>query len=366
MKTIAELTAEAEFEIKRRRDLNDQMEIKAQRGTVPGMEGYTTKRENRIIDLTDQDKAFLAYVRTGREQKALVENDVGQYLVSPVIDTAIERVVEELVTVRRLAAKRSIDKDRLQVRAMDEVIMDWGKLEVGHDIPEKKLTPSVPVFKYAEDLYGLSKVGEDELADSDINLANYLAQSFGRAIAQTENLAFIAGLGHESQQPDGIIADLTLKAATKDAAAATSVTINDFLQMIYAVPAAYRKGSTFIVNSLTELELRKLRWKTAETSEGGYLWQPSVMEGRPPTFLGYAIECDDNMPTIEADAIVAIFGNFSRGYVVLDRKGITIQRLVELYAESGLVGFKCHARVGGYLTKASNAALGLLTMAASD
>ncbi|MBA7580226.1 hypothetical protein ES708_22117 [subsurface metagenome] len=337
-------------------------------GLVPGQVGYyPTKREPRSLNLTDHDRAFLAYVRSGKESKALVENEAGQRLVSPVITVEIERKVEELVTIRRLASKRSLEKDRIQIRAMDEATMSWGKLETGTDIPEKDLTPSIPVFKYCEDLYGLSKIGEDELMDSDIGLANYLADSFGRAIAQTENLAFIAGLGHESQQPDGLIADITLKAATKYALAATTVIINDFLQLIYAVPAAYRKGSTFIVNSLTELELRKLRWKTGTDSyEGGYLWQPSVQAGVPPTFLGFAIECDDNMPTIEADAIVAIFGNFARGYKVLDRKGMTIQRLTELYSEAGLVGFKCHARVGGYLIKPSNAALVLLTMAASD
>jgi len=40
--------------------------------------------------------------------------------------------------------------------------------------------------------------------------------------------------------------------------------------------------------------------------------------------------------------------------------GITIQRLSELYAEAGLVGFKVHARVGGYPIRPSNKALVLL------
>ena len=64
------------------------------------------------------------------------------------------------------------------------------------------------------------------------------------------------------------------------------------------------------------------------------------------------------------EEVIAIFGNFQRGYKIIDRKGISIQRLSELYAEAGLVGFKCHARVGGYLIKPSNKALVLLTEAA--
>jgi len=67
----------------------------------------------------------------------------------------------------------------------------------------------------------------------------------------------------------------------------------------------------------------------------------------------------DDLSAVEG--IIAIFGNFQFGYRILDRKGITIQRLNELYAEAGLIGFKVHARVGGYLIKPSNKALVLLT-----
>lgn len=377
MKTYEEIMAEIEVEVKAIRDKRERQEVMAQRGLLPkahmGDPRYAVPfgpaYVTRDLELKAEDKAFLDYVRHGSNahpdsMKALVEDATGQYLVSPVITTEIERVVAELVTVRRLASKRTIDKDRLQVRAVDEVTMAWGKLETGSDISESSLTPSAPVYKYAEDMYGLSKIGEDELADSDIELANYLADSFGRAIAETENLAFVAGTGHGNQQPDGIIADGTLIGATQTAAGTDAVIIEDFLKMIYAVPASLRKGSTFLVNSLTELALRNLREKTAgdTTYEGSFLWQPKVAEGAPNTFLGYAIECEDNMPTIASGAIIAIFGNFAKGYKILDRKGISIQRLSELYAEAGLIGFKCHARVGGYLIKPSNAALGLLTM----
>jgi hypothetical protein len=77
MKTIEELVAEAEAEIKRRRELNDALEVKLQRTTIPspglapGQIGYITKRENRALDLGEKDIAFLNYVRSGKESKAL-------------------------------------------------------------------------------------------------------------------------------------------------------------------------------------------------------------------------------------------------------------------------------------------------------
>jgi len=63
-----------------------------------------------------------------------------------------------------------------------------------------------------------------------------------------------------------------------------------------ACPSKFRKGASFLVHSLTELELRKLRWKEASgTYEGGFLWQPSVILGKPNTFLGYPIHTQDDM-----------------------------------------------------------------------
>lgn len=192
---------------------------------------------------------------------------------------------------------------------------------------------------------------------------SFLVDSFARAIAEKENLGFLKGLGHDSGEPDGICVDTTLLASAKTTAASGAVTIEDLMQMIYEVPPKYRKGSSWIVNSTVELELRKLRWSgDGIHNTGGFLWQPSLIGGRPNTFLGCPIYNDDNMDDLsDVEGVIAIFGNFQYGYRILDRKGITVQKLSELYAEAGLVGFKVHARVGGYLIRPSNKALVLLT-----
>ena len=77
----------------------DEQEIKAQRAAVLGLGGYSTQ----MLELTDVNKRFLDYVRTG-ERKALVLDTVGQYLVSPVVELEIERRLAEEVTIRKLAS----------------------------------------------------------------------------------------------------------------------------------------------------------------------------------------------------------------------------------------------------------------------
>jgi len=205
--------------------------------------------------------------------------------------------------------------------------------------------------------------GEDELSDNDFEMASLLVDSFARAIAEAEETAFVAGTGHDNNQPEGFTVDTTLTAATITTAAAGAVTIEKFLEMIYTCPSKFRKGASFLVHSLTELELRKLRWKDAAgTYEGGFLWQPSVIEGRPNTFLGYPIHTQDDVATLAGtEGVLAAFGNFQAGYRILDHtSNMSVQRLVELYAEAGLIGFKVHKRVGGYCIRPANKSIILL------
>ncbi len=154
--------------------------------------------EKKNIDFSDADRAFLSFVRKGvggmvsDEHRALVEDSVGQYLVSPAVDLEIQRSLDKLCVIRQLASKRIINKDRIKVRDITEAQVGWGKLETGAVITETTPVPA-ELTKYVEDLYGLVKIGQDELEDSDYNLTEYVADSFARAIAEKENLGFLKG-----------------------------------------------------------------------------------------------------------------------------------------------------------------------------
>jgi HK97 family phage major capsid protein len=130
---------------------------------------------------------------------------------------------------------------------------------------------------------------------------------------------------------------------------------------IYGVPAKYRKGSSWIMNSTLALELRKLRAGGSTATDGPFLWQPSVVSGQPPQLLGYDVYTEDDMDDLsDTEGILAIFGNLNLGYRIVDRKGISIQRLSELYAEAGLVGFLLRARNTGYCIRPADKRIVLL------
>ena len=343
----------------------DELETKLQRQTIPAPGTPEAQSE----ETKASNAAFYKFVRHGEaalapeERKLLVEDATGQILVSPELEAVIERTLPKITVVRPLATVRNIGKDRLKIRSLSEVTVGWGKLETGTDIEESTLTPGAATYQYAEDLYGLTKIGEDELADSDFNLQAILADSFTRAIAEAEDKGCIEGAGHASLEPEGITVNATLVAATITVATSGTALIEEYMEMVYTCPAQYRRNGAFIVNSATELALRQMRAVDgAGTEFGAFLWQPSLVEGRPNTFMGYPMYNQDDIAALAGAAnVIAIFGDVKAGYRIIDRQGITLQRLVELYSEAGLVGFRVHKRVGGGVIKAANKPFVLLS-----
>lgn len=307
-------------------------------------------------DAQQRRSAFMQFVRRGRagmapEQRALVENTAGEILVPEDLEAEILRSLPDLTVIRALASHRPISTNRVRRRSMSEVSVGWGKLETGGQVLTDSM-PGVPTeeWTYAEDLYGLAKIGEDEFDDSDVNLEAYLTDSFGRAIGEAEDTAFVKGIGHASETPVGLfsavggVSSLVSTAGTygTTGANAPGVLVDDFKALVYAVPAQYRRNGTFLTASATELALSQVK-----DTNGQYLWQPSNQAGRPNTFLGYALANQEDIDAIALNKAIGLFGDFQAGYRVYDRQGMTLQRLVELYAEEGMVGFKVRARVGG-------------------
>jgi HK97 family phage major capsid protein len=313
-------------------------------------------RANRPGNETDpedpQAKAkrsgFLNYMR-GREDRitpdvraALVEDATGQILVPEDVEAGIRRTLAQENVMRGLATVRTTTSNRIRRRRITEVTVGWGQLETGAALVESTPTPS-EAFLYVEDMYGLVRIGEDELMDSDVNLSDTVEDSFGRATADQEETAFVLGTGNASNQPEGFTLGATVTRV--NAAQNAAITADDLLSLMYAVPSQYRRRGAFLVNSQTELAMRKLK-----DADGQYLWQTSLQAGVPATFAGrpvYNQEDLANIPAATVTADVAAFGDWAIGYLIVDRLGMTVRRLNELYATAGMVGFLAHQRVAG-------------------
>ena len=128
------------------------------------------------------------------------------------------------------------------------------------------------------------------------------------------------------------------------AASATAITADEIIDLFYSLRAPYRKRASWMLNDTTVKAIRKLK-----DSNGQYLWQPALTANSPDMLLGRPLNTSVCVPSIAADAKIALFGDYSY-YWIADRKARSLRRLNELFSTTGQVGFLATQRVDGKLT----------------
>ena len=187
------------------------------------------------------------------------------------------------------------------------------------------------------------KVSDELLQDSVFNIESYIAAEFARRIGAAEEEAFITGNG--TGKPTGLL-HATNGAGIGVTTNGNTPTADEIFDLIHSIKSVYRKKAVFLLNDSTLKALRKLK-----DGQGQYLWQPGLKEGQPDMLLNYRIATSPFMPEIAAGNKVILFGDF-KSYWIADRQGRSFQRLNELYAATGQVGFRATQRVDGRLVLA--------------
>ena len=274
--------------------------------------------------------------------KALVHNvlsttpdEDGGFLVPLEFEREIVRALDEENVIRRLAKVVTTHHERKIPVALGHSVAQW-------TTENSAYTESNPTFGQKQiDAYKLTdlcRVSVELLKDSTFDIEAYLRQEFARAFGIAEEEAFCVGNG--TTQPTGIF---TANGGTVGvtAASATAITVDEIISLVHTLKAPYRKNAKFLMNDATVALLRKLK-----DQNGQYLWQPSVQAGTPDRLLGYEIYTSPYVPVAQAGALTIAFGDF-KNYWIGDRAGRTVQRLNELYATNGQIGYVATERVDG-------------------
>lgn len=127
------------------------------------------------------------------------------------------------------------------------------------------------------------------------------------------------------------------------AAGTAAVTADELVDLYHSLKPQYRQAAVWTMKDSTVKLVRKLK-----DSEGQYIWQPGLQAGQPDTILNAPLRVTDGMPAAAAGAVSVLFGDFSH-YMIADRSGVSMQRLNELYAANGQIGFKAFKRTEGKL-----------------
>ncbi len=94
------------------------------------------------------------------------------------------------------------------------------------------------------------------------------------------------------------------------------------------------------MNRKTQAALRKIK-----DADGNYMWQPPATPGSRAMLMGFPVVEAEDMPDIESASTPIAFGDFGRGYLVVDRTGVRVLR--DPYSAKPYVLFYTTKRVGG-------------------
>jgi len=193
-------------------------------------------------------------------------------------------------------------------------------------------------------IYANPAATQDLLDDSEINIEEWLASEVETEFSRQEGIAFVSGNG--TNKPQGLLTyvDNTVHpwgpVATVNSGNASATTADGIISLTNDLPSAYIPDARFIANRKTIGAHRKLK-----DGQGNYIWQPSFALGQPQTLAGYPITEVPDMPDIAANAVPIMFGDFKRGYLVIDRMGVRVLR--DPYTNKPYVTFYTTKRVGG-------------------
>ena len=331
------------------------IELKQARPAI-GSEPRTTEPANQPA--IEHKAAFDAYVRGGDtanlralEQKALSgsSNPDGGFLVPPEIEYKIGERLFNISPVRSLASIRVISSNIYKKPMMATgAVAGW----VGEtDARTQTTTPTLDELSFpAMELYAMPAATTTLLEDSAVDIDEWLAQEVDRVFAAQEGTAFVTGDGNN--KPKGFVSYNTVPnsswtwgnigyVASGVAGAFPSTTPSDVLvDLIFALKAGYRQNAAFVMNRKTQSLIRKFKDTT-----NNYIWQPPASPSGRASLMNFPVHDVEDMPDISANSLSVAFGDFKRGYLIVDRAGVTVLR--DPYSAKPYVLFYTTKRVGG-------------------
>jgi HK97 family phage major capsid protein len=293
--------------------------------------------------------SFNAHFKRGEIQANLNKgaDAEGGYLAPTEWDRTITDKLIEVSPMRAIASTQSISKNAFtKLFNLRGTGSGW--------VGEAAARPETNTPQFGEmtittgEIYANPGATQGMLDDAEVNLEAWIAGEVNTEFSQQEGLAFVSGNG--TNKPAGFLSFATggvnaainpLGAiAVRTAAAVGAVTEDELLDLIYSVPSSYTNDARFVMNRTTMGKIRKLR-----DADGRQLWQPSTAAGQPSTLLNYALTELPDMPDLAAGAMGIAFGNFRRGYLIVDRTGVRVLR--DPYTAKPKVLFYTTKRVGG-------------------
>ena len=265
------------------------------------------------------------------------------------------KVISEISPVRSVARVRQTSNKEIEVPSKTATFAAAWTAEGGSRTETTGYTTSLNTIPTHE-LYALVDISGALLEDSVFDLEAEMNTEFAEQFAKAEGAAFLTGNG--TNKPTGILDGTTVASTT--AAAAAAIATDDLMDLVHGLQSEYARNAAFMLNRTTLGEIRKLK-----DTAGQYIFQTgfSGQSGLPNTILGHAYVEAVDMADIAASAKPVVFGDYRRGYMIVDRVALSVLRDPYSQASTGNVRYIARRRVGGEVVLAE--AMRALKMAAA-
>ena len=334
-----------------------------------------TAAETKSEVAEEHKTALVKWMQSGDDSalKALAETKAitigtaseGGYAVPEEIDRTLEKMVRDAAPMRSICGQVTVGtSDYKKLVDINGTASGWVAETAARTATATAALAEVAIVP--GEVYANATASQQSLDDIFFNVEQWIADSVSEEFAIAEDIAFISGNG--TSKPTGFTTGTPVSTAdasrafgvlqytASGQAAVMPTSLDTMITLVHSLKAAYRAAATFVTNKAVLATLR-----TYKDGQNQYLWQPSVQAGTPSMFMGYPVVEDENMAAVGAGNFPLAFGDFRRGYLIVDRMGTRFLR--DPYTNKPNVQFYFTKRVGGKVVNSD--AIKLLKIAAS-
>ncbi len=306
----------------------------------------------------EHKQAFNNYMRGGNEdglrrheQKALSygSDTDGGYLVPDETATEIGRRLALGSPIRAIAGVQVVSSSVYKKPfAVTGPATGWASET---ELRTETASPTLSELQFPTmELYAMPAATSQLLDDAAVDIDAWIASEVEQAFAEQESAAFINGDG--VNKPRGFLTHTTVDESNwswgnlgtistgNDGAFADADASDTLVDTIYSLKAGHRQNANWVMNRKTQAEVRKLK-----DADGNYLWQAPSVAGQAASLMGFGVVEAEDMPDMASESLSMAFGDFNRGYLIVDRTGVRVLR--DPYSAKPYVLFYTTKRVGG-------------------
>lgn len=364
--------AAVELKLKGFEERMAEIETKANRPGAPDAEKIEAEHKSAFVDFMRkgqtggameklfqlQEKAVDVRVATGASGGFALPKQIAADITKMILDISPIRSIAKVVQVGTPDYHELVDSNGFGG--------EWlGETDTHNQTNTPTLNDVVPTFG---EISAKPEATRQSINDLFFNVEAWLMDRGSEMFAISEGLAFVSGNG--TNKPTGFLAGPTPVStadssravgtlqyvATGQAAALAANPFDSSKDMIFSMRAGYRQGSVWVMNSILQAALAKVK-----DTQGRYLLQTDVAAGTPYRMEGYDVTVAEDMPVVGAGNFPIAFGNFRKGYLIADIAGVWMIR--DEVTKPGYVRFPMSKRVGGKLLDTN--AIKLLKIAVS-